>query len=594
MTFPAADLPSFETSAPPAVPQRILVVDDVRDNREVLTRRLVRRGFEVVEANGGRAALEAVEAQRFDLVLLDIMMPDLSGNLVLQAIRRSHSQAELPVVMVTAKSDSADVVKCLEDGANDYVTKPVDFAVAFARIQAQLARKRAADERRDAERALETQVARQRGTLAESEERLRFLAFHDPLTQLPNRIALRERLEAMLRADASPASLLFLDLDHFKAVNDDRGHETGDAILTAVAGRIRDTLAPPSLAARLGGDEFAVLLVGEDAARTDEIAARIVEALCVPFEVPGGACEIGASCGTVDLRAGFRDLDEALNAADIAMYAAKAKGRRTVIAFRPDMLEERRRRRQLELDLRSGIQSGQLELHFQPLFAAATGRLRSFEALVRWRHPTEGLIPPAEFVPLAEETGLIQQLGTWVLREALGEAACWPEEVSIAVNVSPLQIAHGEMLPTLVNILAATGFAPERLELEITESSLLSLQAETVAFLRAVQELGVRVSIDDFGTGYSSMSYIQNFRFDKIKIDRSFVQAIGESGTGGAIVKAILDLSTTIGVPATAEGVETSAQLEYITANGCNEAQGFFFAPPMTRADTRRFIARSL
>ncbi|MBB3934188.1 putative bifunctional diguanylate cyclase/phosphodiesterase [Aureimonas phyllosphaerae] len=275
------------------------------------------------------------------------------------------------------------------------------------------------------------------------------------------------------------------------------------------------------------------------------------------------------------------------------MYAAKADGKGKVKVFYPAMLEERRTRRILEMDLRHAVQDGCLELNFQPLFDAQTARLKSFEALVRWHHPMQGTIAPDQFIPLAEETGLIVALGDWVLREACAEAAQWPADIGIAVNVSALQVGHGEMLPVLVNTLAATGLDPSRLELEITESSLLALKPETVGFLRSVQELGVRVSIDDFGTGYSSMSSLQNFRFDKIKIDRSFVQAINGDAKSVAIIKSILELSSKIGVTTTAEGVETSAQLDYITANGCTEAQGFLFAKPMSKEAAREFIRQN-
>lgn len=588
-------LPRDTSATAASAAPRVLVVDDVQDNREILTRRLVRRGFEVVEASGGLPALEAVETQRFDLVLLDIMMPDMSGHEVLRRIRQTRSQAELPIVMVSAKSESADVVACLEDGANDYVTKPVDFAIAFARIQTQISRKQAFDTARAEQAALETRVEEQRDSLNVSQDRLRFLAYHDALTQLPNRSALREHLGAALaRSTEEAAVLLFLDLDNFKAVNDERGHEVGDVVLAGVAERLAASIRAPSFAARLGGDEFAIVLEGADAPDAERVANTLVERLCQPFELDGFACEIGASCGLALLSPAFGDIDEALNAADTAMYAAKADGKRGVKVFHPAMLEERRTRRILEMDLRHAVQDGCLELNFQPLFDARTAKLKSFEALVRWHHPTQGTIAPDQFIPLAEETGLIVALGDWVLREACTEAAEWPEDIGIAVNVSALQVGHGEMLPVLINTLAATGLSPSRLELEITESSLLALKPETVGFLRSVQELGVRVSIDDFGTGYSSMSSLQNFRFDKIKIDRSFVQAINGDAKSVAIIKSILELSSKIGVTTTAEGVETSAQLDYITANGCTEAQGFLFAKPMTKAAAREFIRQNV
>ena len=513
-------------------PTRILVVDDVADNRDILMRRLSRRGFEAVEAAGGRDALALIETEAFDLVLLDIMMPDVGGNAVLQAIRQRYSDAELPVIMVSARSQSEDVVESLNLGANDYVTKPVDFAVALARIATQLTRKRQFEAERDARQSeakrLHEQVRQAQSRQLHSEDQLRFLAYHDALTGLLNRTAFRDLLTQVLDnvtvSDAEPA-LLFIDLDHFKTVNDMHGHEMGDRLLQAVAQRIRTVAGPGVEIARLGGDEFGALVTqGPEPATGMLLAERLVAALQEPFIIDGREFSSGASCGVARASSVEEDLDVLIKAADLAMYHAKSNGRSGAVLFEPRMLEEQEEKRALEQDLLHAVQQGAFHVFYQPLVDARTGTVKSFEALLRWPHPTRGMIAPETFIPLAEETGLIINIGELALRRACEEAVHWPADISVAVNLSPLQFRSSGLLATIVGALASSGLDARRLELEITETALLSAEARNHEILRSLRSLGIRISIDDFGTGYSSMSYLQNFEVDKIKIDKRFVQ----------------------------------------------------------------------
>lgn len=596
------------TPAEPQAKPRVLVVDDVADNREILTRRLVRRGFEVVEAVGGLDALDKVAQAAFDLVLLDIMMPDLSGNEVLQRLRKDPACESLPVIMVTAKSQSEDVVTSLSLGANDYITKPVDFEVALARINAQLGIKRAADAARKERQALEQRsavldvkldetahrLAEESRKRSVSEDRLRFLAYHDSLTGLMNRQGFRDCLfqvlDEMPAKDSEPL-LMFIDLDGFKAVNDSYGHDVGDRLLKAVGERMTEILPATSSVARLGGDEFAAILDSVSGSE-EALAARLIEALSQPYRIGDNTVRIGASCGLARARNFSGDLDGLVNAADLAMYHAKAKGTGGVVLFETRMLEQQRERRQLEIDLHRAVAEMEFEVFYQPILDVKSRNLVGFEALLRWPHKTRGMMSPETFIPLAEDTGLISQIGAWVLRTACEQATRWPEHIGISVNLSPIQFESPSLLPMIVNTLAATGLTPGRLELEITETALLSTEGKNVKLLEAIRQLGVRVSIDDFGVGYSSLAYLRSFRFDKIKIDKRFIQGLRDNQSDTAIVRSIILLGQNIGVGTTAEGIETEDQLGSVVAEGCTQGQGYLFSRPLTGTDASDFVAK--
>ncbi|MBY0338373.1 MAG: EAL domain-containing protein [Acetobacteraceae bacterium] len=431
-----------------------------------------------------------------------------------------------------------------------------------------------------------------------AEERIRFLAHHDPLTRLPNRVGFAERMERELGFRARTGeqfAVLALDLDRFKMVNDTLGHGTGDALLAKVAARLRGAVRGEDLVCRLGGDEFAIVQFAPGQPEAAQHAAeRLVELLARPFIVGGQVLNIGASVGIALYPADGTDLASLARNADLALYRAKSDGRGTFRFFEPEMDTRMQRRRMMEVELRTALSLRQFTLMYQPQLDTASGDIGGFEALVRWSHPERGTVSPADFIPLAEETGLIVPIGEWVLREACREAAGWPLPVTVSVNLSPLQVRSPGLVELVSGACAAAGLPPERLELEVTESVLLADSDATIGTLRRLKALGVRISMDDFGTGYSSLSYLRSFPFDKIKIDRSFVGGIEAGGEAAAIVRAIIGLGRSLGMGTTVEGVETAAQLDYLRAEGCDQIQGYLIGRPLLPSAARAALAPRL
>jgi len=423
-----------------------------------------------------------------------------------------------------------------------------------------------------------------------------FLARHDALTGLSNRADFSARLASAIetgRADGRRLAICCVDLDLFKGVNDTYGHPTGDRLLRMVAQRLRDALGEGDFAARIGGDEFAVVL--DAAAAPDAIdatATRMIETLSLPYAIDGIEVTIGASVGVALFPADGASADELIKNADLALYQAKSEGRRRHRYFQKDLQRAALERRELEADLRGALAERQLEVHYQPLVDISGRRVTGFEALLRWRHPTRGMIAPNDFIPIAEASGLIVPIGEWVLRTACAEAATWPDEIAVAVNLSAIQFRTANLTQTVISALAQSGLAPQRLELEITESALLADTASTAATLHALRRFGVRIALDDFGTGYSSLSHLRGFPFDKIKIDRSFVKDLAERRDCTAIITAISSLARSLGIATTAEGVETAEQLDFLRAQGCTQAQGFLFSPARPRADLAALLGR--
>ena len=430
-----------------------------------------------------------------------------------------------------------------------------------------------------------------------AEARISHMAHHDALTGLPNRILFATRLAEAIADHArcgAGASLLCLDLDKFKFVNDTLGHPAGDALLRQVAERISACLRREDLVARLGGDEFAVLLRSPDAATVRTIAGRIVEALSRPVRLGEQECQIGVSIGVASLPEHGTEADTLLRNADLALYRAKAEGGSMVRFFEVAMDGWARSRRRRESDLHEAFARGDLALAYQPLIDTRRRDIVGFEALLRWHHPVEGAIPPSDFVPLAEETGLIGPIGAWVLRQACAEASRWEGNLRVAVNLSPVQFRDPGLVAMVREALTLSGLAPQRLELEVTESVLLAASEANVATLHALRDLGVRIAMDDFGTGYSSLSYLQKFPFDTIKIDRSFVARLGEDAHSTAIVRAVIGLGASLGIVTVAEGVETENQWALLRAEGCGEVQGYLFGRPLPAAEARHLIQPSL
>jgi diguanylate cyclase (GGDEF)-like protein/PAS domain S-box-containing protein len=424
------------------------------------------------------------------------------------------------------------------------------------------------------------------------EERIRHLAHYDSLTDLPNRVLFREQLEQALKwiHRGEEVAVLYLDLDHFKTVNDSLGHPVGDELLKAVSGRLRACLRDTDSVARLGGDEFAIIQTAiKIPADVSDLVTRIFAALKAPFDVNGHQLLANTSIGIAVAPGDGVDPDQLLKNADLAMYGAKADGRGIYRFFEPDMDARVKARRVLELDLREAIQRFEFELHYQPIVNLQNNTISGCEALVRWRHPTRGMVSPADFIPIAEETGLIVPIGEWVLRTACAQAATWPDNIKIAVNVSPVQFKNG-FVQLVVNALATSGLTPRRLELEITEAVLIHDDTEALALLHQLREIGVRIAMDDFGTGYSSLSYLQRFPFDKIKIDQSFIKGVEGSVDQQSIVQAVMTIAKTRNMTTTAEGVETEQQREILRTLGCTELQGYLVSPPVPAAKMTELI----
>jgi diguanylate cyclase (GGDEF)-like protein len=422
-----------------------------------------------------------------------------------------------------------------------------------------------------------------------AEARLAFMAQHDGLTGLPNRNLLRQHMDDMLlhtRRSSDKVAVLMLGIDNFKAVNDTLGHGVGDKLLRGVAKRLRSTLREEDALARLNSDEFAIVQGGvmrpEDAVL---LAKRLLEAIGEPYLLDGHSIVIGASIGIAMSPGDGDESEKLLKNADMALSRAKSEFRGTFSFFEAEMDARAQTRRKIEMDLRDAIQNDGLRPFYQPLINLATGRITGFEALVRWPHPERGMISPGDFIPVAEETGLINPLGGLMLRRACMDAAHWPDDVSVAVNLSPLQFRTGNLLSQVTEALKHSGLPARRLELEITETLLLEKSSQVLATLHALRALGVRISMDDFGTGYSSLSYLRSFPFDKIKIDQSFVRDLGSNRDAQAIVRSIISLGKGLGVTITAEGVETEAELSCLRTEGCHEGQGFLFSRARPNAE---------
>ncbi|HEV7717353.1 MAG TPA: EAL domain-containing protein, partial [Arsenicitalea sp.] len=429
------------------------------------------------------------------------------------------------------------------------------------------------------------------------EARIQHLARHDALTDLPNRIQFLEEMHASEAAikRGERTAVLHINLDDFKAINDTLGHAVGDAVLKQVSARLWGKTRESDVLARLGGDEFALLLrpleSPNDAA---SIADRIIKAMAAPFSIEGHQVLIGASIGIALAPNDGSSADTLMKNADLALYRAKSEGRSTYHFFESGMDAALQRRRVIESGLKVALARNELRVAFQPLVGLKEGRITCFEALLRWTHPTAGSISPVEFIPVAEDTGLIVPIGEWVLREACKTAATWPGDVRVAVNLSSIQFKNRN-LPALVrSALADAGLPPTRLELEITESLLLADVEPILKTLHDLRALGIRICMDDFGTGYSSLSYLRSFPFDKIKIDRSFMADLGDKADSLAIIKAVIGLGHSLGMTTTAEGIETRAQLQAVRAQDCDEIQGFLLSPPVPAAAARALLDETL
>ena len=686
---------------------RLLIVDDNEMNRDMLARRLARKGYVIGVAENAHGLPERIKNDSVDLVLLDIEMPEISGLDALKTLRNHYTPAELPIIMVTAKSQSDDIVRALDLGANDYLTKPIDFPVAVARIGTQLSHKQAQEALRESEeryalaargsndglwdwnlvtdvvhfsprwksmlgyheneiaekpeewfnrihdadrvRVKEEIAAHLKGATPhlESEHRMlhkdgtfrwmlsRGLAVHgatgkatrmagsqtditegkvsDPLTGLPNRLLFTDRLGRLIKQGKRRKdhlfAVLFMDLDGFKMINDSMGHLVGDQLLVAVAGRLEkclrstDTVArlgETFTVARLGGDEFTVLLDDiKDPADAKRAADRLMKALTAPFLLGGKEVFTSVSIGIALGNSAYEQPEDILRDADTAMYRAKSLGKARYELFDADMRASVMARLQLETDLRRALERNEFRNFYQPIVDLASGEIAGFEALLRWQHPTRGLLLPNEFISVAEETGLIRELGWWNLREACRQISTWRaislahRSLSISVNLSTKQFLQPNLVDDIKKLVKDLKLAPEALKLEITESTVMGDPSAAVEMLQQIKALGIRLAIDDFGTGYSSLSYLHRFPLDTLKIDRSFISGSADDG-GLEIARTILPMAKNLRLDVVAEGVETLEQVALLKKLHCKYGQGFYFSQPLSAEGSAELLAGGL
>ena len=554
---------------------RILIVDDTPENLAVLTQVLRGEGYEVLSVLSGKRALQAARREAPDMVLLDIQMPEMDGYETCRRFKADEALATIPIIFISAATDAEVKVRAFTNGGVDFVSKPFEHQEVLARVRTHLAL-------RSAERDLERR-------LLQKEQEVLHMAYHDALTGLPNRLQLFNRLEYALEVAAREGrqlAVLSLDIDRFKIVNDSLGPEVGDQLLMTVAQRLRDTAQRSDIVCRIGGDEFALALTDVD---TAVFAAHIAEELlpCIAETIVVGehAIRISPSIGIAIFPQDGADAHILLRNADAAMRRVKERGGNGFRFFDQTMNKAATERLDLETALRLAVDRQEFVVHYQPQLRLSDRRVLGCEALIRWHHPKRGLVPPLEFIPLAEETGLIVPIGIWVLRAACRQVQSWRAaglgDLSVAVNLSARQFHQPDLVTQIRAAVAETGLPPSALEIELTESTVMDDAERAVGILRELRAIGIRISVDDFGTGYSSLSYLRKLPINSLKIDRSFISDIGIDADDDAIVQTIIALGKVLRLEEIAEGIETEAQAEFLNRHGCDIGQGYLFARPM-------------
>jgi diguanylate cyclase (GGDEF)-like protein len=557
---------------------RLLVVDDEANNRAALARRLTQKGYIVEVADDGPEALARIPHGRYDLVLLDQMMPGMSGIEVLRRLRSTYSQSQLPVIMVTGIDQSQTVVEALRLGANDYVVKPVDSQVVAARIQSQLAR-------------------------CEAERALRVL---DPLTGLGNRQLFLDRagdaLGRSVRAEPDSRAVMLLELEDFRAINDSFGCEAGNQVLGQVAGRLKSSLAESAISpgrytiARIGGGQFVVLLDCVDHDQPERLAEELLLTFAAPVYFGGLQHEISASIGVVVEDGTERIAEDLLRDAGLAACQAREGGKNRWQKFDPSMRERVQARMSIAIDLNHAIERGELLAMYQPEVDLATLEIVGFECLLRWRRPGLGCVMPSEFIATAEQTNQIISIGVWVVEQACRQLQIWQTKfprarpLTMNVNLSVKQLADPDLIGCVQRCLVETGIPPQTLSFELTESALITEIESARQMLARLRSLGVGLKLDDFGTGYSSLNYLRAFQFDSLKIDRSFISKVASNPDTGAIVSMIVHLAHALNMNVVAEGIEDQHQLAEAMRLGCDTAQGHYFSVALEKDDAEQLL----
>jgi len=551
---------------------RVLIAEDDPVSRRLLAAVLEKWGYEVVVTSDGLAALEVLKSPETPrLAILDWMMPGMDGIQVCREVRKRSDAPYTYLLLLTARTGKHDIIEGMDAGADDYVTKPFDKSELQVRLKA-------------GRRVLDLQ-----SELLSAREALRKEATRDPLTGLPNRLLFADRLAQNLaeaRRRDEQLAVMFFDLDRFKVVNDTLGHSAGDALLQQVASRLTEVLREVDTLARMGGDEFTMILNGVQGAGDAEIVAqRALRACSTPFIIEGQELFVSASAGISMFPSDGTDAETLVRNADAAMYQAKENGRSTCHVYDNTITESAVTRITFETDLRRAMDKDELVLYYQPRLSISTGEILGAEALLRWRHQTLGLVPPAEFVPLAEETGLITAIGDWVLDQACKQNKHWQDvghrAIDVAVNVSARQFRQHDLKQSVARALESSGLDPTWLVLELTESTIMSDAHAATILLQELRAMGVHLSIDDFGTGYSSLNYLKRFPIDSLKIDRSFIKEITTNPDDAAIAEAVIAMAHSMRMWVTAEGVESLEQLELLRSLNCDEMQGYFISRPV-------------